>query len=74
MMHLERITGKTLPIAKTKDDRCSICGKSVGAEEAQTDERGDLVHEPCLVTRSAQKTERFTRLNLKGLSQNRAKL
>ena len=73
-MHLERITGKTLTIAKPKDDRCSICGKGVGAEEAQTDERGDLVHEPCLATRSSQTTGRFMRLNLKGLRQNRAKL
>jgi hypothetical protein len=53
IMHLERATGKTLPIRKPKDDRCSICGKSGGAEEAQTDERGNLVHEPCLVTRSS---------------------
>jgi hypothetical protein len=53
-MRLERITGKILSFAKPKDDRCSICGKRVEAEEAQTDERGDLVHEPCLVTRSSQ--------------------
>jgi hypothetical protein len=66
-MHLERITAKALPVAKSKDDRCSICGKSVGAEEAQTDERGDLVHEPCLVTRSSQTTERFRRSNPQGL-------
>jgi hypothetical protein len=52
-MHLERITAKALPVAKPKNGRCSVCGKSVGAEEAQTDERGDLVHEPCLVRRSS---------------------
>jgi len=73
-MHLERITGNTLPIAKPKDDRCSICGKSVGAEEAQTDERGDLVHEPCLATRSAQTNGAIHALESKGLRQNRAKL
>jgi hypothetical protein len=73
-MHLERITAKALPVAKSKDDRCSICGKSVGAEEAQTDERGDLVHEPCLVTRHHKATERFMHSNLRGLRQNRARL
>jgi hypothetical protein len=70
-MHLERTTGKALPVRKPKDDRCSICGKSVGAEEAQTDERGDLVHEPCLVKRSHKATKRFTHSNLQGLRQNK---
>jgi hypothetical protein len=44
-MHIERSTGKILPFVKSKNDRCSICGKIVGHEEAQTDERGDVVHE-----------------------------
>jgi hypothetical protein len=52
-MHIERSTGKILPFVKSKNDRCSICGKIVGHEEAQTDERGDVVHEPCLVARSS---------------------
>jgi hypothetical protein len=52
-MHIERSSCKSFLLAKPKNDRCSICGKSVRAEEAQTDERGDLVHEPCLVTRSS---------------------
>ena len=71
-MHLERVTGKTLPVGP-KDDRCSICGKNVRAEEAQTGERGALVHEPCLATRSSQTTERFMRFRIEGFRQNRAK-
>jgi hypothetical protein len=47
---------KVLPFAEPTRV-CSICGKFIPLAKVQTDEQGNLVHEPCLVMRSSSRIE-----------------
>jgi hypothetical protein len=42
---------------ESRNGTCYLCKKFVPFEEDQSDEQGNLVHEPCLVARLAARSE-----------------